>query len=225
MSPSWSGSSQDILRSWQASLLLTPRVKLPICFPIALTHSLRKARFRPKRPITPRQFQDDHGSIAVLTWKQGLGSWRKRPLIAPGPVGADITVKPQPAAMESFRTPSVMVATLPLQKVSVMLVRALPGFNFSLHLGTAALVSTSAAQSSSFTARDTQLDVGLTSCWLLERSVACVCLSKGLPGSWFSSPHMIFWTQPYPPLLGKGYYSHGHNGFGPLSRNLGPLLL
>lgn len=92
LSPYWSGSSQDILRSWQASLSLTPRVKLTICFPPALTHSLWKERFCPKRAITPRQLQDDHGSIAALTWKEGLGSWRKGPLIAPGPVGADITL-------------------------------------------------------------------------------------------------------------------------------------
>lgn len=79
LSPCWPESSQDILRTWQASLSLTPGVKLTICFPTALTHSLRKVRFCPKRPITPVQFQDNHGSIAALTWKQGLGSWRNRP--------------------------------------------------------------------------------------------------------------------------------------------------
>lgn len=38
----WSGSSQDILRSWQASLSLTPRTKLTICSPTTLTYSLGK---------------------------------------------------------------------------------------------------------------------------------------------------------------------------------------
>lgn len=122
-------------------------VKLTICFLTALTHSLMKAKFCPKRPITPRQFQVDHGSLAALTWKQGLGCWRNGPLLAPGLVGADITLKPQAAVMECFRTTSALVAVcpLPLQKGSVMLVVALLRSNPSLRLGVADLVRASAA--------------------------------------------------------------------------------
>lgn len=115
--------------------------------PIALTHSFRRVRYYPKRPITFRQFQDDHDRIAALTWRQDLGRQKSQSLITPRPVGANITLKPQPAAMEGFRAISVLVAMdlLPWQRVGVVSLRALQGSNPSPHLEVADLVGAFAA--------------------------------------------------------------------------------
>lgn len=61
-----------------------------------------------------RQFQDDHIRIVTLTWRQDTGRWKSQLLITPGPMGEDLTLRPQSAAMEGFRAISALAAMDPL---------------------------------------------------------------------------------------------------------------